>query len=311
MKKAEPRVSIGLPVYNGEQFLREALDSILTQTFTDFELIISDNSSTDGTEEICREYAAKDQRIRYYRNEQNLGAAGNYNRAFELAKGEYFKWAACDDICQPAFIETCVKVLDYQPEVVLCYPKTAFIDKQGKFKSNYEDELHLDSPKIAERYQQYHRRFRLKQRCNSVFGVMRTSVLRQTPLIGNYAGSDIPLLAELALRGKFYEVPEYLFWRRLHQESSTRANTDPTQLAVWFDVRHRGKIIFPNFRRLSEYLKSIKRVPMSWQERVLCYLEIGRWSIFRWGYLRHDLSVALRQLFAMPRVSVTKSLNKQ
>ena len=99
-----PRVSIGLPVYNGENFLEFALDSILGQTFQDFELIISDNASTDATESICRRYAAKDSRIRYYRNPNNQGAAQNYNRVFALARGEYFKWAAHDDVCKPNYL---------------------------------------------------------------------------------------------------------------------------------------------------------------------------------------------------------------
>jgi glycosyltransferase involved in cell wall biosynthesis len=89
-----PRVSIGLPVFNGEKYLAEALDSILSQTYRDFKLIISDNASTDRTEQICREYAAKDRRIRYYRNEKNIGAPKNFNRVFELSSGKYFRWDA-------------------------------------------------------------------------------------------------------------------------------------------------------------------------------------------------------------------------
>ena len=96
-----PRVSIGLPVYNGDNYLAETLDSILAQTFTDFELIISDNGSTDRTEAICRRYAAQDHRVRYVRNPSNLGAARNYKRAFELARGEYFKWNGHDDPLAP------------------------------------------------------------------------------------------------------------------------------------------------------------------------------------------------------------------
>jgi glycosyltransferase involved in cell wall biosynthesis len=112
MEKSNPKVSIGLPVYNGENFIREAIDSILGQIFCDFELIISDNASSDGTEEICRSYAGRDQRVRYYRNEENIGSSGNYTRVFLLAKGKYFKWTAHDDICKPDFIEKCIEVLD-------------------------------------------------------------------------------------------------------------------------------------------------------------------------------------------------------
>ena len=128
-----PRVSIGLPVYNGEKFIREAIDSIFSQTFEDFELIISDNGSTDRTQQICQAYAAQDLRIRYYRNKKNIGAARNYNLVFELASGEYFKWAAHDDLCAPEYLERCVEILDRDPDVVLCYPKTSIIDEHGEF----------------------------------------------------------------------------------------------------------------------------------------------------------------------------------
>ena len=128
-----PHVSIGLPVYNGEKYLKQALLSILSQSYTDFELIISDNASTDRTQAICQAYAAKDPRIRYYFNEKNLGAAPNHNRVFELASGEYFKWAGYDDIITADFLQRCVEVLDLKPEVVLCMPKTSFIDEHGNY----------------------------------------------------------------------------------------------------------------------------------------------------------------------------------
>ena len=96
-----PRVSVGIPVFNGERFLAETIESILAQTFKDFEIVISDNASTDRTEEICRSYAARDPRIRYNRNDTNRGAAWNHNRVFELARGEYFKWQSHDDFCAP------------------------------------------------------------------------------------------------------------------------------------------------------------------------------------------------------------------
>ncbi len=133
MSNLTPRVSVGLAVYNGENYLREAIDSILAQTFTDFELILSDNASTDKTQEICLEYAAKDKRIRYYRNDQNIGGIRNQIRTVELSRGEYYKLAAHDDVCAPDFLEKCVEVLDRDPSVVLCYPKTKIIDENGNF----------------------------------------------------------------------------------------------------------------------------------------------------------------------------------
>src|SRR3569833_191665 len=115
-----PKVSIGLPVYNGENIFRETLDSILDQTFEDFELIISDNASTDHTEAICQSYVDRDKRVRYLRNPENIGASGNYTRVFEAASGENFKWAAHDDVCATTFLAECVNVLDRDPAIVLC-----------------------------------------------------------------------------------------------------------------------------------------------------------------------------------------------
>ena len=118
-----PRVSIGLPVYNGERWLAEALDSLLAQTYSDFELIISDNGSTDDTQAICEEYAARDRRIRYIRQEINRGLAWNWNCVFEESAGDYFKWAACDDLYHPTFLERCVQILDQYPDVAWCHTR--------------------------------------------------------------------------------------------------------------------------------------------------------------------------------------------
>jgi glycosyltransferase involved in cell wall biosynthesis len=99
-----PKVSIGVPVFNGENYLAQALESILAQDFADFEVIISDNCSTDKTPEICTSFAKRDSRVKYFRNDSNIGASPNYNRTFELSRGEYFKWCAHDDRCGRAFL---------------------------------------------------------------------------------------------------------------------------------------------------------------------------------------------------------------
>ena len=124
-----PRVSIGLPVYNGERYLEQALNSILGQTYTDFELIISDNASSDRTKAICEEFRSKDQRIRYYRNEVNLGAGPNHDLVFRRSKGKYFKWFGYDDLIAPNFLSRCIEILDRYHTVVLCTPKTKIIDE--------------------------------------------------------------------------------------------------------------------------------------------------------------------------------------
>jgi len=139
-----PAISLGLPVYNGESYLAQAIEAVQQQTNGHFELIITDNASTDGTEAICRVYERRDRRIRYYRNESNLGAAGNFNCDFALAGGPFFKWVAYDDLMASAFLERCVDVLHRDPSVVLCYPRASIIDENGEFLENYDFKLNTE-----------------------------------------------------------------------------------------------------------------------------------------------------------------------
>lgn len=301
METNKPYISIGMPVYNGERFLEEALDSILAQSFEDFELIISDNASTDKTQAICRAYAAKDQRIRYYRNEQNLGASWNHNRVFELSTSEYFKWAAHDDICKPTYLEQCVEVLDRDPSIVLCYARTTLINQNSEVVSYYPDNLNLDSPKPRERYKKFHDRFRYGSLCSPQYGVIRAGVLRMTPLQGNYPSADEVLLGELSLRGRFHEIPERLFLRRDHPQRSTRAHATLSQLAVWFDPANQDRILLTRWRRLFEYLASISRVELSWYTKAHCYVEVGKWAWQRRINLAKDLKSFAIAIIQHPR----------
>ena len=132
MTERRPRVSIGLPVYNGEAFIADAISSFRAQSFDDFELIVSDNAWTDATEDIVREFASADPRIRYLRSETNVGANRNFNRTYYFATGEYFKWAAHDDVVEPTFIERCVSVLNDDPTVVLVHSRTSYIGGNGE-----------------------------------------------------------------------------------------------------------------------------------------------------------------------------------
>ncbi|HWR21476.1 MAG TPA: glycosyltransferase family 2 protein [Verrucomicrobiae bacterium] len=280
-----PRVSIGLPVYNGERFLREALDSLVGQTFGDFELIISDNGSTDGTQEICRAYAAKDRRIRYYRQDQNHGGAWNHNRVFELSKGEYFKWASHDDVCDPALLSRCVEVLDADPSVVLCYSKVRIIDEHGRVE-NYAVELATDSPNPQERFRDL---MLIPHRCFQIYGLIRSRDLKMTPLFAACSAADRPLLARLGLAGRFHEVPEYLFVSRWHSRNSMRATRSAQVRIAWWDPAMAGKITFPFWRIFREYFLAIRDAQLTRQERMRCYLYLLRWPLVR-GQNRHWLT---------------------
>ena len=266
-----PLVSIGLPVYNGEDYIRFALDSLLSQTFPDFELIISDNASTDKTEQICRAYASQDGRIRYYRNAINLGASINFNSVFEKRTAKYFKWISHDDTYVPEFLERCVEVLERDPTVALCYAQATLTDEKGQKIRDYESNLHLISPKPHKRL---HKFLRKPPLCNPIFGVIRSDILAMTNLLGNYESSDYNLLVQLCLRGKIWEHNEFLFLRRNHPEMSRRAPKTGREYLTWFDPKRKGANIFPYVRLLKEVFKSIGKAPISAQEKILCFAEI-------------------------------------
>jgi glycosyltransferase involved in cell wall biosynthesis len=289
MSNHQPRLSIGLPVYNGEKFLKEALDSLLNQTFEDFELIISDNASTDKTEEICRTYAAEDKRIRYYRNQKNIGCAGNFNRVFQLSSGEYFKWAAHDDLHAPDFLNKCIEILDQDLSIILCHSQVNLVDEGGKFLQNYDIKLKTDSPKVHERFHE----LLAKHLCYQCYGVIRADVLKKMPPMGSYGMADIIFLLRLGILGRFYEIPEYLFFARCHPQQSlsmffpdylsfTSNNPqysmnmfpDFYRYTVWFDSSKEGQILLPHWRIFWEYCRSIWLFKLSLYERIFCSISL-------------------------------------
>jgi glycosyltransferase involved in cell wall biosynthesis len=268
------KVSIGLPVYNGENYLANALDSLLCQDYQDFELVISDNGSNDGTEEICQKYARFDKRIRYYRWKQNNGAAWNYNQVFKLSKGEYFKWAAHDDECHRAFLGRCVEVLRSAPDsVVMVYPQAEMIDEEGKT-------LATGSDRIGSRDIRPHRRLArillAMNLCDPVFGLYKTKYLRKTKLIGPFFGADNVLLGELAILGEIWEIDDILFRLRMHSQRSMKANPGARARAAWYDPSAARKLfLLPDWERMVwEMVKSIWRSELHPTEKVKCCMVV-------------------------------------
>lgn len=281
-----PRVTIGIPVYNGEQYLQTAIDSALSQTFEDLELIISDNASTDATAEICREYAAKDPRVRYFRNESNVGAAKNFNRLVHLSHGEYFKWLASDEAIEPRFLEVCVQHLDSDPGLVLaCTNSIGHDELNHKIEKRWFDHrLDDDRP---------HQRFRrvLERRVGMVlpiWGLMRLSLLKETHLIRSFVRSDHCLIVELALVGRFSQSPEHLAHIRshanaYHKMSRLTHNVEGRAEAYWFDPENVSIIVLPHWRRLKEYAVLAIRADetVEGKAKMLAFLSgpfVARWS---------------------------------
>ncbi len=284
---SSPKLSVGLPVYNGERYLRQTLDSLLGQEFRDLELIISDNGSSDGTAAICEAYAKADKRVRYYRSNTNQGATWNYRRVLELAEGIYFKWAAYDDECLPAMLRRCVEAMDNADEsVVLVYPWFEFIDESGSvirhmFGINWD---HIHTAAQAP-YQRLSRVIFRNMHGPAIYGVIKTEVLRKTRPFGSIA-ADWVKLVELSMVGRIVEVPEVLFRLRIHQTNSIVVNKSWRQLLAWHDPNLGGKapLIPYDCAIVREYLKTIHSLRMSALDKLMCYCAACTIPSYRWCY---------------------------
>jgi glycosyltransferase involved in cell wall biosynthesis len=220
-------VTIGIPVYNGARYLEQALDAALAQTYPNLEIIVSDNCSTDRTEEICSAYAARDSRIRYVRQARNLGWIGNYEYLVGEARGDYFCWLASDDGMDPAYAATLAGHLDRHPDWAAVGSDVQVIDEADRqvrvetIPSIRAARVARDWPAVRREYWRYYvdRRFLL------AYGLFRSSVLKEVSVtafgsLREQAGVEIPLLAQVALRGKTVSIPEVLKTYRVHGEST-------------------------------------------------------------------------------------------
>lgn len=287
-----PTLSIGLPVYNGARYLRHALDSVLRQTFRDFELIISDNASSDGTEVICRDYAARDERVRYYRNPENRGVTWNFRQVVLQSSGDLFLWMAHDDVLAPQYVERCLEILQNHSEVVLCYSAALEIDEDGAPSPHHELPGRTADARAHLRFRDL---MRMEHLCEPIFGVMRSRILKRTPMHADFPDSDRCLLAELALYGPFYRIAEPLFFRREHRGRVTRQAASRQERMAVIRPRRQSRFVFPYFRQFGEYLAAIHRSPLPFGERVRCYLEMPRWIRNNGRRLLSDLRYFLRQ----------------
>ena len=267
-----PTVTVALPVYNGEDYLEEALDGLLGQTYTDFELVISDNASTDRTAEICGSYAARDPRVRYVRQRANLGAVPNHNLLLPLARGRYFKWVGADDIYEPRLLERCLEAIEAHPEAVLVNVWDGVVDGSGdRTQVHYPLDTANPSP---------HLRFRSVLRANGgndFYGLFRTDDLRRMRPLGSFLHSDRAYMAELAISGPFHQVPEVLFYRREHPDRTSHAGLARDVVAK-LDPRRAGRGHRRSLVLYGEYVRglfsAILHARVSWPERARCLWEL-------------------------------------
>jgi glycosyltransferase involved in cell wall biosynthesis len=305
-------VSLGLPVYNGEEFLQQALDAILKQTFRDFELIMADNASTDGTRGICEGYAGRDPRFRFFRNETNIGGAKNHNLVLNLSRGEYFKWTAHDDLMAPTYLERCVEVLDSDPTIILCHSRTVRFQETGRTSTDAVHPTRITSTRPQDRFREVLNGLHMSRgSANLINGLIRSDALRRAGGMGNYVGADRVAAAQLALSGRFFLVPEELFFRRIHPAKSTRRFLDARDRLAWWDPSKAGWISFPYWRLFLEFSRAVLRAPVNGRARLDGCLSIGMWLAGtktrkgKWRDLVRDVKIAARRLLLARRAAAS------
>jgi glycosyltransferase involved in cell wall biosynthesis len=288
-----PRLTIGLPVHNGEKYIAESLEALLGQSFTDFELLISDNASTDSTGDICRQFEERDSRVRYFRQPRNIGLAPNHNFVVEKARAELFKWASNDDLYARDLLKRCVDALDKDRETVLAHSWTAKVDDSGAVTMAYEYPLNTSAERAPERF----RSLLFDSGGDDDYGVIRTDVLRRTAMKESYHHADRTIIAELSLYGRFYQVPDWLYFRREHADRAERAHPTMRGRCANMDPRRADRLRHPAVRLYGEYVwayvRAIKRAPLSPAERRECLRYLAQWftSRARNGGTRPDAPV--------------------
>lgn len=270
---ARPRLTVGLPVYNGEAYLDETLRAIRSQSLDDFVLFVADNASTDGTRDIVETHRADDERILLDVATENRGASYNWNRCFAQTHTPFFTWACADDLPLVDKYRVCIDLLDAAgPEAALAYPGTDLIDEHGTITGHFDDIGALDEATPAGRLQRIVRDLVL---VNSLFGVIRTDVLKSTRGMEAYKRADTVLLGELAMRGRFLYEPEVHFHRRLHPEVSMQGSD--SSIATHYTGTSSDAPTFPNTLLLSNHLAAIRLAPISTAEKIQCVRTLRRW----------------------------------
>lgn len=298
---SHPRVTIGVPVFNGEFLLPATLDSLLNQTFTDFEIVISDNASTDRTKEICQAYAARDPRIRYDRSDVNRGAAWNHNHVFDLARGEYFKWNSADDLCAPEFLTRCVAALDQDSEAIMACSNVLIIDEQG---DTINPGLIPEEVASASAFERFYRNIQTDHPCFHIYSLIRSSALRQAGPLGGYSDGDRVLLAHLSLLGPCVLITDTLLFNRDHHARFSRSyRVRSPEGTAWFDSSAATQRSYPHWREFRGFSGVISKCRLQGTARLRCY-----WAMLGWARSHREL--LLEDLLYYPKARLTRYFGK-
>ena len=294
---SERKVVSGLPVYNGQKYLAAAIESHQAQTYEDFELVISDNGSTDATADICAEYARKDARIKVLRSPQNRGILWNHRRVFEavVSPSQYFRWAAADDIMEPGLLEAMVRVLDGRPEVEAVVPDTRNIDSDGRVIGSMPRTLDLQSPDVFERA---HAVLTSGYQMVIAFGLFRASTLRRLRTGPDYLGWDFVFLWEVALRGQIVQTSGPALLRRFHPGATSHVKT-ASEMRRWVEPNSSAGMSFPHWTWAYERARSLLATPLSPRDRWRIGVMLARVTRWQRNSLARDVTQAARRMLRL------------
>lgn len=284
-----PTVSIGMPAYNAQATIRESIDALLRQTLVDFELIISDNASTDGTWAIIEDCARRDTRIVAMRQPVNVGANGNYSAVFRAARARYFKWASSNDWCAPEFLALCVAHLEAHPDTVMVSPRTKLFETSLDSAIEYDRDAAFDSENAVDRLFELGRSLALN---NVLNGVIRSDALRATRLIEHYPGADVVLVGHLALLGKVSLLEPHLFYRRMDQATATRLMSREAVHRHHYPAKT-WRSLFPAWRMTAGWLQAVLSSHLSARETRRALGWVLRHAYWSKSDLRRDLIDAI------------------
>jgi glycosyltransferase involved in cell wall biosynthesis len=294
---SERKVVVGLPVYNGLKYLGAAVESHLSQSFGDFDLVISDNGSTDATPEICNGYAAKDKRVKYLRSPENRGILWNHRRVTEEIGNQtrYFRWAGADDIMEPGLLQAMVDVLDGRREVEAVMPGTKNIDDQGQLIGALDRTLDLQSPDAFERA-----RMILTANYQHVvaYGLLRASSLRVMRTRPDYIGWDPVFIWELALRGPIVQLADRSLLRRFHANSISRVKT-VKEMKKWVEPNAKAGMNFPYWTWSYERMRSLLGSPLSRRDKWRVGKLLARDVRWQRAKLARDVTQAARRALGL------------
>ena len=288
-----PRITVGLPVYNGQKYLEAAIESHLAQSFGDFELVISDNGSTDATGEICGRYAQLDARVKYLKSPINRGILWNHRRVLEPVDPStpYFRWAGADDILEPGLLAAMVEVLDTRPEIEAVMPATKNIDEEGTVIRTMERSLNLESPDVFERARQI---LLANYQHVIAYGLLRAPSLRRMRTGPHYIGWDPVFIWELALRGQVFQLVEPALLRRFHQGSISRVKT-VKEMRKWVEPGTSAGMNLPHWAWAYERTRSLLATPMNLGEKLRITMFLMRTTLWQRQQLARDITQATRR----------------